>query len=292
VSLLRQLGMSTRLRTIVEGESLFNDGVGAALYTIVLGLMVAGPGQAGADLHISGWRVIGATLWLIGGGGALGTLTGIAVTRVLRRIDDYRIEIAITVSVAYGVFVLADRFHTSGLLAVAFAGVILGSYGRRVGMSQRTRDAAGVVWEVVGYVANSLLFLLLGLHVVAVQLLQAIPGIVWAVIGVLAGRLLLVYLLVPLFNIVARRAGPIASQQHRRLTGPLRPLPMSWCPLLWLSGIRGALSVALVLSLPASFPDRGALQNIVYGVVLVTLLGQGLGLRLLLPRWQGDRAVA
>jgi monovalent cation:H+ antiporter, CPA1 family len=124
------------------------------------------------------------------------------------------------------------------------AGLVMGSYGRRTGMSERTRDAAHIVWEFAGYLANSFLFLLLGVQIGAASFAQALPGILWALVAVVVGRALIIYTL-----------------------------------------LRGALSIALVLSLPAVLAQRDLLEGIVYGVVLVTLLGQGIGLRFLLPRW-------
>jgi len=115
---------------------------------------------------------------------------------------------------------------------------------------------------------------------------------VWAVIGLLVGRVLVVSLFVPLHNLVARWAPAGNWAWYRAAVGPLRPVPLGWGPLLGLSGLRGALSVALALSLPSSLAERGLLQGIVYGVVLVTLLGQGIALRVVVPEWRGAQEPA
>ena len=291
LSLLRQLGMANRLRTIVEGESLFNDGVGAAAYGLVLGLLLPSLALTAAASETSFWTIALDALWLMLGGLALGLIAGWAVARLLRFVDDHLIEIAVTFSVAYGVYIVGTTLHSSGLLAVVGAGLVMGSYGRRTGMSERTQEAVDVVWEFTGYLANSLLFLLLGIQIGKSIFTQPFPGILWALLGVVVGRALMVYTLLPLHDFVARRIARRTRKPHRFLSFP-RPIPSSWRPLLVLSGLRGALSIALVLSLPVTLAQRDLLAEIVYGVVLVTLLGQGIGLRILLPRWPKEEVAS
>lgn len=286
LALLRQLGLSDRLRTIVEGESLFNDGVGAAIFELMLGLLLASLGMTEAAYASSFWLVVLEVLWLMLGGLVLGIVVGMIVAHLLRLVDDYLIEITVTVSVAYGIYLLGVILHTSGLLAVVGAGLILGSYGRRTGMSERTRQAAHDVWEFFGYLANSLLFLLLGVQIGESNLVQALTGIGLALVGVVVVRAVMIYTLLPLHDAFARwitrKKMPTLASRLPRPT----PLPSRWRPILLFCGLRGALSIALVLSLPTTLPARGLLEGIVYGVVLVTLLGQGIGLRVLLPRWK------
>jgi len=285
LTLLRQLGLSERLRTIVEGESLLNDGVGVTIFELVLGLLLASLGETGTGQPPSFWLGTLNVLWLMLGGLVLGIVVGLVVTRLLRFIDDYLIEMTMTVSVAYGVYLLGLLLHTSGLLAVVGAGLVLGSYGRNMGMSERTRQVTEDIWEFFGYLANSLLFLLLGVQIGESNLVPMLAEIGLAIVGVIIGRAAMIYTLFPLHNLLARwtnrslRSVPLLSRLH------LEPLPSRWQPILLLCGLRGALSIALVLSLPTTFPGRQPLEDIVYGVVLVTLLGQGLGLRILLPHW-------
>nr|MBA2393457.1 cation:proton antiporter [Ktedonobacteraceae bacterium] len=271
LALLRQMGLSDRLRTIVEGESLFNDGVGAAIFELVLGVLLVSLGGSEATHAPSWWMSVLEVLWLLLGGLALGISVGIVVSRLLRLVDDHLIEMTITVCVAYGVYLLGVLLHTSGLLAVVGAGLIMGSYGRRTGLSDRARQASHDVWEFLGYLANSLLFLFLGIQIGESSLLQAFAGIGLALIGVIIGRAAMIYTLLPLHDAIARRMAQRTTTKTSSLFSRPDPLPRRWRPILLLSGLRGALSVALVLSLPTTLPERKLLEGIVYGVVLVTL---------------------
>lgn len=285
VALLKQVGMPARLRAIIEGESLFNDGVGAAAFELVLGVLLLSLHNGGPLTGLSMPSIILKGIWLLGGGVLLGTAIGYAVSHLVRVVDEPLIETTVTFSVAYGSYIVGVLLGTSGLLTVVAAGLTLGSYGRRVGMTQRTQVAVDNVWAFTGYLANSLLFVLVGVALGRAPLLQALSVIGWAVLGVVAGRALMIYMLVPLHGYIVTR-----RRQHRRMWA--RPagwvgvavFPV-WRPLLLFAGLRGALSLALVLSLPAEVPQRELLRLVVYGIVLVTLLGQGIALRVLLPHW-------
>ncbi|HEX6123645.1 MAG TPA: sodium:proton antiporter [Ktedonobacterales bacterium] len=285
VALMRQLGMPARLRVIIEGESLFNDGVGAAVYLIVLGVLVTLHG--GTSLYVSGpwWNVVLHVLWLFAGGPLIGLLAGVVIARFLRHVEDHLLETAITFGAAYGVYFIADSLATSGLLAVVTTGLILGTYGRRIGITARGREAVDTVWEFTGYLANSLLFLLVGLQIGASSFAGALIPIAWAVVGVVLGRALMIFILFTLHDAAARWVDRQPALKRQRALARLVALPRRWRPLLLLSGVRGALSLALVLSLPSMVPQADLLTRIVYGVVLFTLLVQGIGLRFLLPRW-------
>ena len=294
IALFQQLGVPDRLRILVEGESIFNDGTGGAAYELVLAVLLPTLGLAEVSGEPSfqnapALGIIAEVLWLIFGGFLLGLGVGWLVSHLLRRIDDRLVVITITIAVAYGMYLLGTAVSTSGLLAVVGAGLVMGSYGRKHAMSPRTIEAADDVWEFINYLANSLLFLLLGFELALTNLVQSFPGIFFGVLGALIGRVLMIYVFIPLQDVLARRWAHRTLKRSPRLSRP-RPIPPAWRPVMVLSGLRGALSLALVLSLPETLAQRNLLTDIVYGVILVTLLGQGLTLRVLLPRWK-DRLI-
>jgi len=290
IALFQQLGVPARLRTLVEGESIFNDGTGGAAYELILAVLLPTLGLAEASgnpsfLNTPLLGIAGEVLWLIFGGFLLGIGVGWLVSHLLRRIDDRLIVITVTVAVAYGMYLLGTTLHTSGLLAVVGAGLVMGSYGRKNAMSPRTIEAADDVWEFINYLANSLLFLLMGFELALTNIVQSFPGIFFGLLGAVIGRVLMIYIFMPLHDVLARWWTQRTPEWHSRLPRP-RPVPSAWRPVMVLSGLRGALSLALVLSLPTALEQRNLLTDIVYGVILVTLLGQGLTLRVLLPRWK------
>ena len=283
VSLFRQLRMGERLRTIIEGESLFNDGIGAAAYTIVLGLLLFEEGSSAQS--IAGWQVGVETIWLVIGGPVIGLVFGLLISRLLRHFDDHLIEMTITFSAAYGVYLVGDLLRTSGLLAVVMTGLTLGSYGRQRGMSERTRDVVDDVWEFISYIANSLLFLLLGIQISNSHIGAVFGPLLWAIAGVIVGRALMIFLMLTLQNGIAYWYASRRQSAGKSLSSSNMPVPRSWRPIILLSGLRGALSLALVLSLPQGVPNSSLFEFVTYGVVLITLLGQGIAMRAILPRW-------
>lgn len=294
LALFKILGLADRLRSVIEGESLFNDGVGVAAFEVFLQLLLPSLGLASVSTALRGVSFFQLDLeivWLLIGGPLIGVVVGWIASRFLRLVDDHLFETMLTLSTAYASYLIGTLLHTSGLLTVVCAGLVIGSYGRDKSMSQRSQEAADDVWEFIGYLANSLLFLLLGMQIGTSDLIHAVPGILWAVLGVVVGRALIVYTLIPLHDFLARRLAsrpPKATRERFSLPRP-RPLASSWRPILVATGLRGALSIALVLSLPTNFAQRGLLEGIVYGVVLITLLGQGLVLRFFLPLWPAAR---
>lgn len=305
LALFRQMGLATRLRVLIEGESLFNDGVAAAITQVLLAVVVGTASLAGGIVsstsaanslstqaplaalspgEIAAQLVLGMSV-LIGGGIGLGIGIGFLVSRLVSYVDDHLIETTITAVVAYGSYLLGETLHVSGILTVITAALVLGSYGREHGMSQHTQDAVDSVWEFAAYLANSLLFLLMGLQISLFPLNGTLISIAWAVVSVVAGRALMIYLCISLYNPLASR---LAGSRKGAFIAP-GPVPRRWRLLLLGSGLRGALSLALALALPIPTPQRQTLILIVYGVVLVTLLGQGFGLRLLLPLLRRER---
>lgn len=300
LALLRQMGLSSRLRILIEGESLFNDGSAVAVTQALLAIALgsAASTASGANLDSIG-GLLGRTatgmgggdivllialnlMRLIGGGIALGLAIGFIVSRLVRHVNDPLIETTVTVVIAYGAYLLGEEVQVSGILAVITAGLVLGSYGRRTGMASTTQEAVDGFWAFAAYSANSLLFLLVGVEIGQHPVAGEILPIGWAVLSLFVGRGLMIYLCLPLYNVLARR---LAGKQVASYLAP-GPIPRRWRLLLLSVGLRGALSLALALALPLSVPNRNLLIFIVYGVVLVTLLGQGFGLRFLLPLFQ------
>lgn len=159
IALFQQLGVPDRLKNLVEGESIFNDGTGGAAYELVLAVLLPTLGLAEVSgsptfVNTPALGIAIEVLWLIFGGLLLGFAVGWGASRLLRRVDDRLIVITITVAVAYGMYLLGTALHTSGLLAVVGAGLVMGSYGRKHALSPRTIEAADDVWEFINYLAN------------------------------------------------------------------------------------------------------------------------------------------
>src|SRR6266571_1114843 len=161
-------------------------------------------------------------------------------------------------------YLLGAALHTSGALSVVGAGLVMGSSGRKTAMSPRTIEAADDVWEFINYLANSLLFLLLGFELALTHLLQSFPGIFFGLLGAIIGRVLMIYAFMPLQDVLARWWAHRTAERRTRLARP-RPVPPAWRPVMVLSGLRGALSLALVLGLPTELEQRNLLTDIVYG---------------------------
>ncbi len=248
VTTFKALGAPRRLSTLVEGESLLNDGTAVVLFGIVLAL------ARGGDLDVAeGLREFFRVAL---GGLAVGAILGQLVARLIARVDDYLIEISLTTVLAYGSYLLAEYLHVSGVLAVVAAGLTNGNLGTQ-GMSATTRIVLTHFWEYVAFLANSFVFILIGLAVDVELLLLNVTPILITVGIVLAARGLVVYGL----SALAR-------------WGLRSRLPWRYIHVLWWGGLRGAVGLALALGLPPDFSARGALQVLAFGVVLFTLLVQ------------------
>ncbi len=265
VATFKELGAPARLRMLLEGESLFNDGTALVLFRLLLGLAVAGAVDVAGSLGQFGL--------VIAGGLALGVAGGYLVTQLMRRFDDYLVETVLTVVLAYGSYFLAEQLHVSGVIAVVAAGLVVGNYGQRVSFSPTSRIAVGLSWEFFGFLANSLIFLFVGLQVRQTHLAAHLGLIAPAVGAVLLARVVTV-------GVAA------AIMRHLRIEGSL---PWRWQVLLVWGGLRGSLSLAMALSLPYTLGGAGSglreeLLVLTFGVILFTLLVQGVTLRPLLQR--------
>lgn len=249
VGLFRSLGAPRRLLTLLEGESLLNDGTAIVIFKLMLAFALTG------QFHLE--RGILQFFLIAGGGLAVGAATGLLVSFLIRVIDHRLVETTLTTMLAYGTYLLAEYFFgVSGVLAVVAAGLAIHWFGQR-NMSPGTQILVFDFWEYVAFLANSFVFLLIGLQADLNLLVENAPAILWSILAVLVARGIIVYILLPLVQ---------------------KEIPPTWKGILFWGGLRGAVSLALVLSLTINFELRDQLLAMVFGVVLFTLLVQGLTL--------------
>ena len=260
ISLFRRLGVSDRLSTLVDAESMFNDGTAAVLFAIVLTAVASGHSAS------VGWAV-GKFAWMALGGLVVGLGVGYAASFIHRSLEDHLIEITLSTIVAYGSFLLAQWLGMSGVMACVTAGIVLGNFGRHRGMNPVTRVTMGTVWEYAAFVANSVIFLLIGLSMHLSLIVSHLGEVLLAFVVVLVGRAVAIYG----YGLITRVPGS-------------RRLPGSWQHVLVWGGLRGTIALALVLSVPAAVSGRATLQVLAFGVVLLSLVCQGLTMPWLVRR--------
>jgi CPA1 family monovalent cation:H+ antiporter len=258
VGLFKSLGAPKRLAVLVEGESLFNDGTAVVVFTLIVGVAAGGDFTVGSAV-LDFVRIFGM-------GALIGGVIGFAVSEILRRLDDPMIEITLTVIAAYGSFVAAEHFHFSGVIATVVAGMLCGNYGARTGMRPSTRIAVESFWEYVVFALNSIVFLLIGLEVSIESILASWKAILVATFAVMLAR----GLVTAAVTIALRRT-------REKISWP-------WSGVIWWAGLRGALSMVLVLGLSVDFPHRVLLLNMTFGVVVISILVQGLSMSPLMRR--------
>ena len=254
IATFKRLKVPPALSTLVDGESLLNDGTGLVLFAIALTAVRAPIGPGEAAITFAG--VVAVSI-------AIGLVSGFVATRVMALVDDHLVELTISVVLAYGSYILADSFHLSGVIATVTAAIVLGNLGRGQTMSEGGSDSIDTVWEFIAFLLTAETFLLVGLAIPPTRLFESIVPIAWAVVAILIGRALVVYLLLGGASRIGFRPG-LAER-----------IPRGWLHVLFWAGLRGAVAVAMALSLPADIPQRDLLQEITFGVVLFTLLVQG-----------------
>ncbi|MBE0672814.1 MAG: Na+/H+ antiporter [Anaerolineales bacterium] len=257
IAMLKSLGVPKRLQILLESESLLNDGTAIVIFNIAV--VAATTGAFSLRNGISDF-IISAGVGL-----GVGFVLGVLASLLISRIDDHLIETAITFVLAYGAFVLAESIHVSGVLAVVAAGLANGNIGPR-GMSPTTRIVVFNFWEFMSFISNSFVFLLIGLVTDISLIFSHWQAILWGILAALVSRLVVVY----------------------GLLTPFKNISMHWKHVIYWGGLRGAISLALVLSL-SSKVDSGVsnqLLAMVFGLVIFTLLVQGTSMNTVIKKLQ------
>lgn len=259
LGILKSAGIPKSLEVKVAGESLFNDGVGVVVFLSIYEIAVGA-----GDIQ---WGHIAALFFMEAAGGAvLGLIMGFLAYRMLKSIDNYQVEVLMTLALAIGGYELASVLHMSGPIAIVVAGLLIGNHGRDFAMSERTRGHLDTFWELIDEILNAVLFVLIGLEV----LVLSFPG-----------TYLLIGLLVIPLGLLARWisvAAPVALMRRRRTFTPGAVTIMTW------GGLRGGISVALALSVPVGFPGRDLILAVTYAVVIFSILVQGVTLKKVVAR--------
>ena len=257
LAIFRTLGVDKRLAVIVEAESLFNDGTAIVIFTIVLGM------ATGNELSVGGavaefMRVAGLAI-------VVGGAVGLVISVLTRAVDDPMVEITLTVLTAYGAFIAAEWLGLSGVIACVVAGMVTGNWGAQRGMQPATRLAVDAFWSYGAFLLNSFVFLLMGLEINLATLARFLPEILIGWVAINVARAALVY----------------SKTAIMRMAGS-SDMSWSWAAVLSWGGLRGGLSMVLALSLPRDFGHREMILHVTFGVVLLTLVVQGLTIKPLL----------
>lgn len=268
LSILKKVGVPKGIETLITGESLFNDGVGVVVFSVILSLLGAGGHGSGPEVSLSNIAQLFAQEAI--GGVFFGLTIGLIAYYLLKSVDEYTVEILITLSLVIGGYSLAGHLHTSGPLAMVIAGIFIGNQGRLFAMSDRTREHIDTFWEVVDEILNMILFVLIGLELLVVHydLMSFAIGLV-AIPVVLIARFLSVSL-------------PISLIRLRKTFLPYTIRMMVW------GGLRGGISIALALSLPNG-SERDLIIKMTYAVVVFAILIQGLTIDKIAARIPSER---
>ena len=250
LGILKKAGVPKTLETKITGESLFNDGVAVVIFLIFLNI-------ATGTQEVTAVSVLALFFKEALGGALFGFIIGLAAYYMLKSIDNYQVEILITLALVTGGFALADELHLSGPIAIVVAGLLIGNHGRLLAMSDQVREHLDTFWELVDEVLNAVLFVLIGLEVLALTFTRAY---------FIAGALLIPLLLLTRFISVG---GPVLILRQFRKFSPHVIKILTW------GGLRGGISVALALSLPPG-KNREVILAITYMVVVFSIIVQGL----------------
>ncbi|RMG14934.1 MAG: sodium:proton antiporter [Cyanobacteria bacterium J055] len=260
IALFRELGVGKRLTVLMEGESLLNDGVAVVAFSLLLGVAL-GVEDFSTQVTIARFGIF------VGVGVGIGSLIGFGISYLTQRFDLPLVEQSLTLVAAYGTYVVTEKLGGSGVIAVVTVGLILGNFGSRIGMNPRTRIIVSEFWEFLAFFVNSIVFLLIGDQVQFQALRENVHLMAIAILAVVATRAIGIYSLGGVSNWLAKSDIKLSEQT-----------------VLWWGGLRGSVSIALALSVPIALPERDKVIAIVFGVVLFTLLVQGLTTKTLLHR--------
>ena len=260
IAVFKEIPVPSRLSTIVEGETLFNDAAALVSFNLILTVYSTG--------SLTVLEGIQQLLFVALGGSVVGLILGYLSIPIFVRLNDPLSSLLLTVAVALGTFQVGQFLGVSGAVAVVMAGLIFGNLGLSRSTSASDRITLLSFWEYASFGVNTFIFLLIGIEINPVMLLKILPAVLLAVLAYQIGRVITVY---PLL------AG---------LRWIDRPIPLRWQHVLFLGNIKGSLSMALALSIPLTLPGREELIAIVFGAVLISLVGQGLSLPWLVKRLQ------
>lgn len=260
IALFRELGVPKRLTTLTEGESLFNDGMAVVAFSFLVSFSLGNTALAPTPIVLELAKVVG-----IGIGS--GCLIGFGISYLTQRFDLPLVEQSLTLVSAYGTYLITEDLGGSGVIGVVTMGLILGNFGSRIGMNPRTRIIVTEFWDFLAFFVNSIVFLLIGDQIRFAVLGQNLQTIAITIGAMLLTRAIAIYG----FGFISNRF--VNSQ-----------IPVPDQTVLWWGGLRGSVSIALALSVPASLPGREEVISTVFGVVLFTLLVQGLTMKPLLDQ--------
>jgi CPA1 family monovalent cation:H+ antiporter len=253
VTVFRQLHAPKSLATVVEAESLLNDGTGVVLFTIALAAVAAPVSPLDAIVRFGGELAVSAVL---------GTVAGLVAVRVMHLAEDRTVQVMISIVAAYGTYLAADALHESGIIATVVVGLAIGNAGGRLALPAQTTEALDMVWETVAFLLTAVVFLMVGVVITPAQLAGAGTVIAAGFVAITIARALVVY-------------GLIGAGGRLLARGGRTPVPVGYLHVMFWAGLRGAIAIALVLSLPADLPQHDLIAGGVYGIVLITLLVQG-----------------
>lgn len=250
IATFKDAGVTGRLRLLVEAESIFNDGTAAVLFGIALAALGGGGLQPAA--------AAGTFVLTVAGGVGIGLAVALLAIFLAGKTDDHLVEASLTTLAAYASFLIAEHFHLSGVLATLAAGLLLGNMGSLGSFSDKSHELIEFYWEYVAFLANSIIFLLIGLRLAHGEIVPYLGPLGAMIVLGLLGRALAVYLPLAFFA----RSTSRVDRRHQHV-------------LVW-GGLRGALALALVLGIPESAPWRGEAESLTFGVVAFSVVVQGL----------------